>query len=182
VNSGLYIIFISHYDEEKPIAEAVHDLLEEAYSGFADVFISSEIGPGTDWLQNIKKSLNASDEVLTIFTYKSAERPWVNIETGYGVMAEKVVTPVLFGGFTRADLPIIYHLRQAVDSRAEANVASLYNSILARIRMKFPSARPRWYQKQFWHERHNRIPQAEALCPENPRRWGSYLIPPAISF
>jgi hypothetical protein len=36
---NLYRIFISHYSEEKPIAQAVHDLLEKAYGGFADVFI-----------------------------------------------------------------------------------------------------------------------------------------------
>jgi hypothetical protein len=170
VNSDLYTLFVSHYGEEKPIAQAVHDLLEEAYSGFAEVFISSEIAPGTDWLQDIKNGLNAADEIVTIFTYKSAERPWVNIETGYGVMAEKVVTPVLFAGFTKADLPIIYHLRQAVDSRSEANVEALYNSILGRIRKRFPTARPRWNQKKFWDKWRTAISKAESLCPENARR------------
>jgi hypothetical protein len=170
MNSDLYRIFVSHYSEEKPIAQTVHDLLEEAYSGFAGVFISSDIAPGTDWLQDIKKSLNASDEILTVFTHKSADRPWVNIETGYGVMAEKVVTPVLFAGFTKADLPVIYHLRQAVDSRSEANVAALHNSILARIRKRYPTARPRWDQKEFWQQWSKSVPEAEALCPENPRR------------
>lgn len=170
MNSNLYKIFISHYSEEKPIAQIVHDLLEEGYSGFADVFISSDVAPGNDWLYDIKKSLNASDEILTVFTYKSADRPWINIETGYGVMAEKVVTPVLFAGFPIADLPVIYHLRQAVNSRSEANVAALYNSILTRIRKKFPTARPLWDQKEFWQQWNTKIPAAEALCPENPQR------------
>jgi hypothetical protein len=166
----MYKIFVSHYSEEKPIAQAVHDLLEVTYSGFADVFISSDIAPGTDWLRDIKESLNGSDEVLSIFTYKSADRPWINIETGYGVMAEKVVTPVLFAGYTKADLPIIYHLRQAVDSRLENDVAALYNSILVRIQNKYPTVRPKWNQKEFWNQWNKRIPKAEALSPETPHR------------
>lgn len=163
-----YRIFVSHYGDEKPIAQAVHDLLEQAYSGFADVYVSSEIAPGTDWLRDVKKSLNESDEVLTIFTYKSADRPWINIETGYGVMAEKVVTPVLFAGFTKAQLPVIYHVRQAVDSRSENDVTTLYNSILARIHKEHPTARTHWTQKEFWREWKKRIPSAEALSPETP--------------
>lgn len=170
MDSALYKIFISHYSEEKPIAEAVHDLLEEAYSGFAEIYISSDIPAGTDWLKDIKDSLNGSDEVITVFTHKSVDRPWVNIETGYGVMAQKVVTPVLFGGYTKSELPIIYHLRQAVDSRSESDVAGLYNSILSRIHMKFPTAKPKWNQKEFWKRWNKKIPTAVAMSPENPHQ------------
>lgn len=175
MGSQLYRIFVSHYSEEKPIAQMLHNLLEEAYSGLADVFISSDIAPGNDWLHEIKESLNASDEILTVFTFKSVDRPWVNVETGYGVMAGKIVTPVLSAGFTKADLPVIYHLRQAVDSKVEANVAALYNSILARIRQKYPTVRPRWDQKEFWRQWSENMNAAEALCPENP--WRSNVNP-----
>ncbi|GEM_PF-3077963 len=165
-----YSIFISHYSKEYPIAKAVKDLIEEAFCGFPSVFLSIDISRGTDWFQVLRERLTASDQILTIFTYKSAERPWVNIETGYGIMAGKVVTPLLFGGYTKSDLPVIYQLRQGVDCRLEDDVLGLYNSILAGIRERFPNARPKWSSKEFWVKWQEEIAKAVALVPVCPPR------------
>ena len=53
-----YRIFISYYSEERPIAEALKEILTQAYVGHADVFISFDVPKGMDWLQNIKNKLN----------------------------------------------------------------------------------------------------------------------------
>lgn len=165
-----YSIFISHYSEEYPIAKAVKELIEESFSGYPVVFLSIDIPRGADWFQIVRDRLTASDEILTIFTYKSVERPWVNIETGYGIMAGKVVTPLLFGGYTKSDLPTIYQLRQGVNCQLENDVLSLFNSILARIRECFPNARPKWNQNEFWVQWQAEISKAVALTPVSPPR------------
>lgn len=165
-----YSIFVSHYSEEYPIAKAVKELIEESFSGFPEVFLSIDISRGTDWFQVVRERLTASDEILTIFTYKSVDRPWVNIETGYGIMAGKVVTPLLFGGYAKSDLPIIYQLRQGVDCQLENDVLGLFNSVLARIRKRFPNARPKWNPKEFWGKWQAEIAKAVALVPVSPPR------------
>jgi hypothetical protein len=150
VSPAPYNIFISHYGEDRPIAQAVRDVLGEAYSGFASAFISSDIAPGNDWLRAVKESLNGSDE-----------------------MTGKVVTPVLFKGYAKENLSVIYEVMQAVDSRSESDVAGLYDGILARVRKNFPTARPGLKdQKAFWAAWNDRVLRAEALSPETPRRWG----------
>ena len=171
-----YSIFISHYSEEYPIANAVKQLIEKSFSGFPEVFLSIDISRGTDWFKVVREHLTASDEILTIFTYKSVERPWVNIETGYGIMAGKVVTPLLFGGYTKSDLPVIYQLRQGVDSYIKNDVLGLYNSIFARIRAQFPNARPTWNSNQFWAHWQTEIAKAVAMVPVAPPRGNSYPI------
>ncbi len=165
-----YRIFVSHYSEEKPIAQAVRDLLDHAYAGHAKVFISADIRAGNDWLMDIKEALVQSDEILTVFTFKSADRPWVNIETGFGNISGKPVTPILFSGFTLLDLPDVYHTRQSVNSRDQGAVVGLFNDILARMQGKTSHARTTSTQDRFWKTWSDRIPKAEALSPENPIR------------
>jgi hypothetical protein len=94
----------------------------------------------------------------------------VNIETGYGIMAGKVVTPLLFGGYTKSDLPVIYQLRQGVDCQLENDVVGLFNSVLARIRHRFPNARPKWNPNQFWAKWQAEIAKAVAVVPVSPPR------------
>lgn len=163
-----YSIFISHYSEEYPIANAIKELIEEAFCGIPSVFLSSDISRGTNWFQKVKERLTASDEILTIFTYKSVERPWINIETGYGIMAERVVTPLLFGGYTKADLPVIYQLRQGVDYQIEKDVVGLFQSILTRIKDHFSALRPKWNSSEFWTRWQTVTAKAVALTPVSP--------------
>jgi hypothetical protein len=165
-----YSIFISHYTEEYPIAKAVKKLIDESFSGFPEVFLSIDIPRGADWFQTVRQRLTASDEILTVFTYRSVERPWVNIETGYGIMAGKMVTPLLFGGYTKSDLPPVYQLREGVDSQLENDVLGLFNSILARIGERFSHPRPSRTPNEFWLQWQAETAKAVACVPVNPRR------------
>jgi hypothetical protein len=170
VEMGAYSIFISHYSEEYPIAQAVKELIEAAFGDFAKVFLSIDIPRGEDWFQAVRQHLTASDEILTVFTYKSVDRPWLNIETGYGIMAGKVVTPILFGGYTKSELPIIYQLKQGVDCRLENDVLGLYHSILARMRQHSPDEHPKLDPNEFWLRWQAETARAVALTPVSPPR------------
>lgn len=164
-----YKLFISHYSKERPVAEAAKYVLTEAYAGHAEVFISSDVPRGLDWLAHIKKRLTESDEVLTIFTHKSVDRPWLNIETGYGIMSGKVVTPLLCRGFQLTDLPIQYRIRQAVNCHNECEVLEFYNDVFSRIRGKSPRVTS-WDQPRFWDQWNQRIQQALQKIPLIPPR------------
>jgi hypothetical protein len=144
-----YRIFISHFGQEQPLAKAIHDVIKTAFVGHARVFMSSDIPKGTNWLNEVRDQLLCSDEVLTIFSHRSAERPWLNIETGFGVISGKPVTPILFGGFLVKDLSVVYQLHQAVDWRNDTDVSRLFSDIHSRIRTKNPDAESRWTADQF---------------------------------
>jgi hypothetical protein len=166
-----YKIFISHYVQEKPIAVSIKDLLNTAYSGHAKVFISDEIPKGADWLKIVSKELSDSDEILTIFTHKSADRPWLNIETGFGIMAEKPVTPILCNGFKVDDLPLVYQLRQGIILENKSDVQRLYNDIFSRIRKKIAEAQFKWDDfDEFWEKWMEKVIKSASLVPIAPYR------------
>ncbi len=160
-----YKLFISHHSYEWPIADALKTLLKEALVGHAEIFISFEIPKGTDWLQQIKSKLVGADEIITIFTEHSADRPWINIETGFGVMSGKPATPLLCQGYLVKDLSIIYQLQQSVDWKSKNDVLRLYNDIHSRIKKHNDLADVRWSQEQFWEKWENIIYKAAAKVP-----------------
>lgn len=165
-----YIIFLSHYSDDKGIADALSELIDNTFAGHVEPFISSAIPIGKNWLTQVKDALVLSDEILTIFTHRSAERPWVNIETGYGIMAERPVTPVLFSGFTASDLSVVYQLQQAVDERSDSSVLKLFSSILDRLKTKIPRARSALSAEQFLAEWRSKISAAARRSPSRGSR------------
>lgn len=101
-------IFISHMSEEAPLAEAIGDILSEVFGKLVDVFISRSIPFGANWLSRLGEELSRCDTVLVLFTPYSVNRPWINIEAGFGVFAGKHVVPLCALGLKREDLPKIY--------------------------------------------------------------------------
>jgi hypothetical protein len=165
-----YRIFLSHYSGDQAIANALCELVDHAFAGHVEPFISSAIPIGKNWLAQVKDALAVSDEILTIFTHRSAERPWLNIETGYGIMAERPVTPVLFSGFTASDLSIVYQLQLAVDERADDSVRKLFSSISDRLKAKNPRARSVISADQFLAEWRSKVSAAAAATPSQGSR------------
>lgn len=160
-----YSIFISHFATERGIAQALRDLLDEAFVGHVDPFISSDISAGQNWLSRIKETLAGADEVLTVFTFNSVERPWINIETGYGIMCGRVVTPVLFYGFSFSDLPLVYQMQQSADDREDGQILRLYDSILSRVQAIAPRANAKWTREEFLSAWRSRVTGAAARSP-----------------
>ena len=108
-------LFVSHIHEEKGIAEAIRDELHACFGAQVEVFLAEDIPLGANWFDQIKAALGRSDVLVVLFSKHSIGRPWINIEAGYGVMAGKQVIPVCQPGFSKAELPVIYGLLQAVD-------------------------------------------------------------------
>ena len=84
-------IFISHIHEENELALSLKKLLEKCFAKSVKVFMS-DIELGSDWLARIRGSINNADLILSLFSPHSKQRPWINIETGFGVM-QRMFTP-----------------------------------------------------------------------------------------
>lgn len=79
------ILFISHIHEDADVAGALKALIEDAFIGSIDVFVSSDptvILPGDDWRQKIRDNLRLVTDFIILLTPRSLERPWVNFEAG----------------------------------------------------------------------------------------------------
>lgn len=173
-----YRIFLSHHAADHVIADALSGLIDNAFAGHVEPFVSTSISIGENWLVQVKERLITSDEILTVFTHRSAERPWLNIETGYGIMSNLPVTPLLFGGFTATELSVIYRLQQAVEESDDSGILRLFSSILSRLQSKIPRARPKFSAPEFLAEWRSNVtsailrnPSIGFRAPDNPMIW-----------
>lgn len=75
-------VFISFAQEDNDVAQAVKRLLDrqDAFSE-ADCFLSSDnssLGYGENWMERIKKELQACSILVSLLSKRSIGRPWVN--------------------------------------------------------------------------------------------------------
>lgn len=78
-------VFISHIHEEMDIAILIKKALEDEFSGFVDVFVSSDgvsIPTGTNFLNKIENNLMECIAAIFILSKKSLPRNWINFELG----------------------------------------------------------------------------------------------------
>jgi hypothetical protein len=122
-------IFISHIHEEFDVAKTIKAGLDSVFGKQVDVFLAEEIPLGKNWFSEIKKNLSAADIILAIFSPYSANRPWVNIEAGFGIMSEKTVIPLLCYGLSEDRLPAPYHFQQFVMLSEKKDLSKLVEQI-----------------------------------------------------
>ncbi len=109
-------VFISFIHEEKEVARAVQELLQDKLR--ERPFLSADtwqVFAGEDWLKRIKEELESAKVVVLMLSQRSVKRPWVNFEAGAAWLADKVVIPVCFGGLSKGSLPKPYSSLQALD-------------------------------------------------------------------
>lgn len=86
-----YKLFISHTDSDRKIAEEVGRILNNAFEGaIVPYFAFREIKSGDKWKDEIRKSLEECDAIVSIITKNSANKPWIFIEwSAYWVANKK---------------------------------------------------------------------------------------------
>lgn len=102
------MLFLSHYDKETDIAQAFQRVIEKAFLGMVDVFVSSDgksIPPGRAWLDTVERTLRECAVFVVIASPESIERRWINFELGAVWMREIPIIPLLHSGLTTANLP-----------------------------------------------------------------------------
>ena len=78
-------IFLSHIHEEKNLAVLIKEAIEEEFSGFVEVFVSSDgtsIPAGSNFLKRIEDGLVNCIGAIYLISPASVKRNWVNFELG----------------------------------------------------------------------------------------------------
>lgn len=113
-----HLIFLSHIHEEKDLAIIIKEFIENEFSGFVDVFVSSDgksITAGANFLKRIEDALVNCCAALYLISPNSVKRNWINCELGAvwirNVMSvrsggsEILAIPVCHSGITPSNLP-----------------------------------------------------------------------------
>ena len=102
------LVFISHITTEKEIAIALKWLVEQAFLGMVEVFVSSDpnsIAMGGRWLDDITYGLKKCVIEIVLASPVSVTRPWINFEAGAGWVRDISVIPLCHSGMTPSMLP-----------------------------------------------------------------------------
>ncbi|QJP95500.1 toll/interleukin-1 receptor domain-containing protein [Pseudomonas fluorescens] len=79
------MIFLSHIHEEKALALIIQQAIVEEFSGFVDVFVSSDgtsIPAGANFLKKIENGLTNCVAAIYLISNTSVKRNWINFELG----------------------------------------------------------------------------------------------------
>jgi len=111
-------IFLSHIHEESALARLVKQALEDEFSGFVDVFVSSDgtsIPAGSNFLKRIEDGLLGCIGAIYLISQASVKRNWINFELGAvwvrniinlrGGKPEIPALPICHSGITPGALP-----------------------------------------------------------------------------
>ena len=85
------LIFISHTNADSELAAAMKAMLESAYSGYIEPYVSSDptpaggIMPGENWFASLHEKLLRAESVWVLATKVSILRPWIYWESGAGM-------------------------------------------------------------------------------------------------
>ncbi len=112
------IIFLSHIHEEKSLAVIIRDALTTEFSGFVDIFVSSDglsIPAGSNFLKRIEDGLVSCIGAIYLISPISVKRNWINFELGAvwvrnvinlrGTGPEIPTLPLCHSGMTPSSLP-----------------------------------------------------------------------------
>jgi hypothetical protein len=133
------LVFISHDTRDADLAEAFSKLLKSVSAGMLKSFRSSDkrgaegIDFGDEWYKRLMSKLQATSDVVCMFTERSLDRPWILYEAG--VAKGKLNTPVLGIALgvplSRISTGPFYQFQNCDDS--EADLTKLVQQLARRV-------------------------------------------------
>lgn len=136
------IIFLSHIHEEKDLAILLKTAMEEEFSGFVDVFVSSDgisIPAGSNFLKRIENGLVSCMGALYLISPKSVKRNWINFELGAVWIRNTIsvqtegpeipVLPICHSGMTTGALPQPICNLNAIQANQSSQLEFAFRSI-----------------------------------------------------
>jgi hypothetical protein len=112
------VVFLSHIDEEKEIAYEFKALIENAFLGMIDVFVSSNaqsVAMGQHWLDEVTRALKECRIEIILCSPRSVTKPWINFEAGAGWIRDIPVVPLCHSGMEPSRLPTPLNLLQGAN-------------------------------------------------------------------
>lgn len=136
------LIFLSHIHEEKDLAKLIQEAIENEFSGFVKVFVSSDgstIPVGANFLKRIEDGLTECIGGIYLISPKSVKRNWINFELG-AVWIRNVLNiknnsseiptiPFCHSGITPSALPMPLTNLSAIEANNSAHLESAFKSI-----------------------------------------------------
>lgn len=122
-------VFLSHIHEEKDLALLIKSAIQDEFSGFVKVFVSSDgesIPSGANFLKRIESGLTECVAAIYLISPWSINRNWVNFELGAVWM--KNLLSVSQGG---VEIPTIPFVHSGLDVGRLPNPISNLNAIMA---------------------------------------------------
>ncbi|HYV19377.1 MAG TPA: toll/interleukin-1 receptor domain-containing protein [Verrucomicrobiae bacterium] len=132
------VIFICHAEVDKPIATALKTYFEKSNHG-VEVFQASHpasLPGGHEWWNGIRDALNRATVVLTLYSERSKERPWLYFESGGGHFRGALVIPLVVPP-ERRSIPPPLGVLQARDLASKEDVAALVKEVGRRLDVTF---------------------------------------------
>lgn len=140
------LLFLSHIHEEKDLAIQIKNALENEFSGFVDVFVSSDgvsIPAGANFLKRIEDGLVSCVGALYLLSPVSVKRPWINFELGAvwvrnaisirGGGAEIPALPLCHSGLSLSDLPAPINNLNSIQANDASKLEFAFKSIQSAV-------------------------------------------------
>jgi hypothetical protein len=136
------LLFLSHIHEEKDLAVLFKDALEDEFSGFVDVFVSSDgksIPAGANFLKKIEDGLTDCIGAVYLISPISVKRNWVNFELGAAWIRNAInlksgegeipTLPICHSGIIPADLPQPLNNLNAIQANKATQLEFAFRSL-----------------------------------------------------
>ena len=136
------LIFLSHIHEEKALASLIKQAIEDEFSGFVEVFVSSDgtsFPVGTNFLKRIEDALVNCIGAIYLISPVSVKRNWINFELGAvwirNVMnqgsgkVEIPILPVCHSGITPEQLPQPLNNLNAINANLSSQLEFAFLSL-----------------------------------------------------
>jgi hypothetical protein len=113
-------IFISHSHADQTLADALRNVLEEAFTMpdgnvRATSLVGGKLGVGAAIPESLRRDVEGASVVMGILTRDSIQSTYVLFELGASWGLQKPTYPLLAGGITREHLPGPLKEREAID-------------------------------------------------------------------
>ena len=133
------LVFISHDTRDADLAEAFSKLLKSVSAGMIKTFRSSDkkagdgIDFGEEWYKRLMTQLQATTDVVCLFTERSLDRPWILFEAGVakGKLDTPVVGVALGVALSRVSAGPFYQFQNMDDG--EEDLTKLVNQLARRV-------------------------------------------------
>lgn len=136
------LIFLSHIHEESELAKIIQTAIEDEFSGFVEVFVSSDgktIPSGANFLKRIEDGLVNCIGAIYLISPVSVKRNWINFELG-AVWIKNVISqkeggpeiptiPFCHSGISPGGLPMPLINLSAIQSGNSSNLELAFRSI-----------------------------------------------------
>ena len=140
------LIFLSHIHEETALAELIKNALVDEFSGFVDIFVSSDgtsISAGSNFLKRIEDSLVRCVGAVYLISPVSVERNWISFELGavwirniINLQSEKPeipTLPVCHSGMLLSSLPLPLNNLNAITASQSSELERAFLSLQSAV-------------------------------------------------